>query len=99
MNKLFRVIAPPLLLLLTACAAAPPPPPLPPTSGTCRAEHAQFAVGHRPDARLLEQARVRSGARLVRTISPGQVVTMEFNPERLNLELDAAGRVVRVRCG
>jgi Peptidase inhibitor I78 family len=70
-----------------------------PAGGTCNAAPAQFAVGQLNTAALLEQARVRSGARLARAIPPGLAVTMEFNPERLNLTLDAAGRVTQVNCG
>ena len=78
--------------------AAPPAAPAP-VGGTCNAAPAQFAVGQMHTPTLLEQARVRSGARLARALPPGLAVTMEFNPERLNLTLDAAGRVTQVNCG
>ncbi|HEY8358636.1 MAG TPA: I78 family peptidase inhibitor [Ramlibacter sp.] len=32
-------------------------------------------------------------------LRPGMATTMEFNAERVNLEVDAANRVVKVRCG
>ncbi|WP_394154667.1 I78 family peptidase inhibitor [Loktanella salsilacus] len=35
----------------------------------------------------------------VRLINPGEMVTMEFNPDRLNIEIDTAGRVIAVTCG
>jgi hypothetical protein len=35
---------------------------------------------------------------MVRVLRPGQAVTMEFNAERLNLEVDATGRIVAARC-
>jgi len=35
----------------------------------------------------------------VRVIPPGGRVTMDFRPERINFDLDAEGRVIRVRCG
>ncbi len=38
-------------------------------------------------------------SRETRLINPGEMVTMEFNPERLNIEIDKAGRVVAVTCG
>lgn len=34
----------------------------------------------------------------VRVIAPGQAVTMDFNAERLNLETDSTGRLVRAHC-
>ncbi len=32
-------------------------------------------------------------------LRPGQIITKEFNAQRLNLEVDANGRIVAVRCG
>jgi hypothetical protein len=90
---------------LAACAqnlpaTSPGPAAPPPTiSGDCKAEGAQSAVGQTLSGPLQEDIRVRSNARLVRVIRPGQAVTMDFNAERVNIELDAAGRVERVRCG
>lgn len=85
--------------LLAACALPAPrdPPAGPP--GNCQAQPAQFAVGQVADAALVEQARSRSGASRVRVIRPGQAVTMEFDAARLNLEVDSANRVLRIRCG
>lgn len=40
-----------------------------------------------------------AGAQQYRFLRPGQAVTLEYNAGRLNLELDAAGKVLRVRCG
>ncbi|WP_322963738.1 I78 family peptidase inhibitor [Sphingomonas fuzhouensis] len=41
----------------------------------------------------------RTGARSLRVIAPGDAVTMDYRPDRLNIETDAAGRVVRLKCG
>ena len=98
------------LLALTACAtptapASPPSPapapamPPPALGGECNAANAQFAVGRSVDAALQDDARQRSGARTVRVIRPGDAVTMDYSTQRLNLELDAAGKVARARCG
>jgi Peptidase inhibitor I78 family len=35
----------------------------------------------------------------VRVIEPGQAITMDFNPSRLNIDLDSAGVITRVWCG
>lgn len=96
--------------LLAACAAPQPQPPprpppidvrpvVPPRGGNCDAGPAQGLVGQGATARNLETARVRSGAHMARTIRPGQMVTKEFDPERLNVELDAGGRILALRCG
>ncbi|WP_369821735.1 I78 family peptidase inhibitor [Polaromonas sp. OV174] len=40
-----------------------------------------------------------AGAKTVRVLRPNQVMTLEFNTERLNLAVDQTGRVTRVNCG
>lgn len=70
-----------------------------PLGGTCDAGPAQSAVGQSSTAKVVEAARVRSGARMARILRPGQMITKEFDAQRLNLEVDANGRIVAVRCG
>jgi len=106
-----RVLLPAAVLAcfaLAACAQQPgqsqqsAPPilsaPTPPLA-TCDAALAQFAVGRSFDAALEKEARERSGARVVRPLRPGQMVTLEYSAQRLNLELDIAGKVTKARCG
>lgn len=78
-----------------ADALAPPPV----DAGACDAEQAQWLVGRTPARSDLQQARKDAGARSVRTLQPGQAVTMEFSAGRLNLDLDGRGAVASVRCG
>ena len=90
--------------LLAACASPPPAPidvrpNVPPAGGRCDAGPAQSAIGQNSTARNVEAARVTAGARMARTIRPGQMVTKEYDFERLNLEVDASGRIVAARCG
>lgn len=88
------------LLLLAGCAGlvptgtAPSPPP-----ASCDAAAAQFALGQSFGPALERDLRARSGASVVRWLSPGQAVTMEFNAARLNLTLDGRGRIVKAACG
>jgi hypothetical protein len=56
-------------------------------------------VGEPESAAVAEQARQQSGARTVRWLRPGQIVTMEYRDDRLNLELDANGKIIAIRCG
>ncbi|KLN56819.1 I78 family peptidase inhibitor [Variovorax paradoxus] len=93
-------------ILLSACAApasAPTPasasaaPPEPVFQ--CNADGARFAVGQPLSPQLEAAARVRAGAGTVRALKPGEAVTMELNGGRLNLDVDARGRVTDVRCG
>lgn len=76
-------------------AAAPASPP----ATLCDAKPAQFAVGQNSTASVMESARVRSGAQMARILRPGQMITKEFNAQRLNLQVDANGRILAVNCG
>ena len=99
-----RFVAPLLIVgLLAACAQAPQSAASSAASGAsagaCNAAGAQFAVGRSADATLVEQARQRSGSQMARVLRPGQAVTLEFNAQRLNLDINAASLVTRARCG
>ena len=48
---------------------------------------------------MVEAARKDAGADRVRTLRPGQAVTMEYLAGRLNLYLDASGNIERIGCG
>ena len=74
-------------------AAAPRPPQ------HCDPRAAQWAVGKTNTEHTIAEARKRSGAYIARVLRPGQPTTREFNAERLNLEVDASGRIVAARCG
>ena len=91
--------------LLAGCAGTDTRPnpidtrPAPPVGGMCDAALVQNVVGQGSTATVVEQARVRSGARMVRILRPGQVITKEFTTQRLNLEVDVGGRIIDARCG
>ena len=84
-------------------ASKPAPEPIgkttAPPGDICDAKPAQGVLGQQPTVKVIEQARVRSGARMARVLRPGQMVTKEFDQQRLNLELDASGKIIAARCG
>lgn len=49
-----------------------------------------------PDAETLAAL---VGPKRLRVIGPGDAVTMDHMPQRLNIETDNAGIVLRLRCG
>jgi hypothetical protein len=67
--------------------------------GRCSSEAAQFAVGQQASQALLEQARVRSGSMMARILGPHDAVTMDYRSERLNLNADDTGKIIRANCG
>lgn len=65
----------------------------------CDADPAQTLVGQEINSRTEKKARSLSGSKLVRTLRPNQVITMEYNPERINLRLDDNDIIKTVGCG
>ena len=84
--------------LLAGCVQPPQQSAASP-AGPCDAQAARFAIGYTSTAALAEEVRRRSGADTVRVLRPGDVTTMEFNAERVNLVLGEDNRVSAVRCG
>ena len=87
-----------------AAESAKVPPPngaadAPPPAPTCDATQVQGLVGQVLEDATAEQARADAGAKTVRVLEPDQMVTMEFDGERLNIEVDATKKIVAVRCG
>lgn len=75
-----------------------PAPAARPTQN-CNTQNAQWAVGKTNTEHNINEARKRAGAYMARVLRPGQPITREFNAERLNLEVDATGRIIAARCG
>ena len=86
-----------LALSLSGCVTTPSEAE--PAPAGCRAEAAAALVGQAASAGLGTEALRLTGARRLRWIRPGDVVTMDYSPERLNVHLDARGRVERLACG
>lgn len=78
-----------------ATAAAPSAPPI----GSCDATQAQALIGQPLTDTLTAQARQDTHSRSVRVLQPGQPATLEFDGERLTLELDHKRAISGVRCG
>ena len=87
-----------VILLLAACATPATHAP-PAVAGQCNADAAQAHVGHAASAEMVEAARKDAGADRVRTLRPGQAVTMEYLAGRLNVRVDDADVVAELTCG
>ncbi len=90
-------LLPAVALSLVACVTTTPETP--PLAGSCNADAAAAYVGKPADAATVEASRTSAGAQRVRTLKPGQMVTMEYLQGRLNLHLDTNGNIERVSCG
>ncbi|MEP9402896.1 I78 family peptidase inhibitor [Sphingomonas silueang] len=88
-------------------AVMPPSPPVPPGDEAavqepqtpCRIAAAASLVGKPLTPALQQEAQAKVGARSVRVIRPNSPVTMDYRPDRLNIEVDAGNNVTRFRCG
>ena len=85
-------------LALAGCQLAPSTQ-LPLAAGDCSSASVQDLIGKPASPELLDQARRDSGARMARLLRPGDIVTLEYNAQRLNLTTDEDGRVQRIDCG
>lgn len=79
-----------------ATTAEQTPPAL---SGTCDAKAVQSLVGKAITPTLAEEARRDAGASVARVLHPHQPVTMEYNSQRLNIDVDERNVVHQVSCG
>lgn len=81
------------LLALAACASAPPGTPAP-GADTCAASPRAGLIGQ--PATALERVYILGPVRIIR---PGDAVTGDVIPRRINFDLDATDRIMRIFCG
>lgn len=90
-------------LSLGACASTLPPVhtggPYPPREMQCDAERARWAIGRAATADVVEEIRVATHSRDVRVIHPGQAVTMDFSPVRVNIHVNERNAITSITCG
>ena len=75
-------------------AACQPVEPAGPDLATCGADALQGLVGQ--PAAVLETMKFGQETRIIR---PDTAVTMDFRENRLNIDIDGAEMIARVRCG
>ena len=77
---------------------APPPPAFVDAPPRCTAARSRFALGRIITKPLLEELRMRTGARTARTALP-QDPPLPYHSARLIVDIEPTGRVVATRCG
>lgn len=90
------------VLAATACAATPDyrtGGPNPPLQMQCDAERARWAIGREASADVVEEVRGATQSQHVRVIHPGQAVTMDFRPDRVNIHVNERNAITSVTCG
>ncbi|EKE44107.1 putative secreted protein [Oceaniovalibus guishaninsula JLT2003] len=81
-----------VLLAVTACTPVANRPAAKPDRNACGADTRQDLVGAPLPATVIANPEIR-------VLRPDSAMTMDFRGERLNVQVDAAGDVVRVFCG
>ena len=87
------------LLALAGCTTVPADPVAAQPTGTCRNEALAAFVGQPATQALGTQMLAASGARVLRWVAKGMMVTMDYREDRLTVHLDATNRVERASCG
>ena len=89
--------------LLAACATASAQSPYPNRSSAekfeCRNTALEQFVGQAPTAEVATTILRASGAKHLRWVAHGMVVTMEYRSDRVTVALDQQSRISRVSCG
>lgn len=94
----------PLLLAasLGACSAQTPPPepaaPPPAMEPNCGAGMLDAYVGRKGSDDVVAAIREWRGEHPVRVLKPGSIMTMDYRPDRLNMELTEDGTIKRFYC-
>lgn len=66
---------------------------------SCKADAAQGFVGRNASEAVVKEAVRASGAKTARVIPHDGMVTMDYRGDRLNIQLDAQGKIVGITCG
>ncbi|EPQ6936209.1 I78 family peptidase inhibitor [Pseudomonas aeruginosa] len=82
-----------------ATGSASAPAATPAADGRCDANAVQAYVGKQASAAIVEEARRAAGAEVARVLRPHDAVTMDYNPRRLNIDVDDTLVIKRLSCG
>ncbi|MBG4656896.1 hypothetical protein I5F67_09340 [Pseudomonas aeruginosa] len=82
-----------------ATGSASAPAATPAADGRCDANAVQAYVGKQASAASVEEARRAAGAEVARALRPHDAVTMDYNPRRLNIDVDDTLVIKRLSCG
>ena len=81
-------------------AAGDPPARPEPGPNACNAEKVKPWIGKKATGEVRAEVAKATGAKSIRWISPGQAVTADYRPDRLNMSLAARTAViVKATCG
>ena len=89
-------------ILLAGCStvtSTEPATPTPPEKSDCAPDGLDLFLGKQATPELGAIMLKASGAKTLRWVAPGMMVTMDFRPDRLTVSYDAGYKILRVSCG
>jgi hypothetical protein len=86
-------------LLLAACSTAPAEGPQPSVAGSCHDDALSTFVGQDATPEIGGTLMRQSGARVLRWVPKGSMITMEFSADRLTVYLDDNNKIEKLSCG
>jgi len=75
------------------------PAPATPANDDCGAGKLKTYLGQLPTTDVVDKIRAAVAHERIRTIKPGDAVTMDYRSDRLNIEIGEDGRIKQLRCG
>ena len=97
---MIRLALPLIALAAIGCTAAARPGTAPPAPARkCSDAALASLIGKTRSETVAAEALRRSGAKTLRWIRPGMMVTMDYREDRLNLHVDVQGKILSARCG
>ncbi|HYJ29883.1 MAG TPA: I78 family peptidase inhibitor [Allosphingosinicella sp.] len=87
--------------LLAGCATPAPEPEgqtVEHGAGECDATRVQDLIGRQRSEAVGAEAIRRSKAQYVRWIAPDSMITQDLREDRINIDVDARGRITGLRC-
>jgi hypothetical protein len=88
-----------LLALLAGCSSQPASQSTAEISGDCNVDNLSGVLGQSASAELIEQVQQQANAKTLRVLAPGDAATMDYNPQRLNIDIDESEVIIRLTCG
>jgi hypothetical protein len=88
-----------IALSLAGCASSPPTAGAQPPSGVCNIEAARWAIGQGVNDEIVNRILRDTGSRDARVLRPGQMATMDYREDRVNVDVNDRGAITGLRCG
>jgi len=65
----------------------------------CKSDSVAALAGTAYSDSLAQRAQRQSGSTVLRVLRPGELMTLEYNPQRLTIVIDDDGKIASIRCG